>query len=304
MKVNIINKNLKYEYKFETKKSGIVGVYGISGSGKSSLLDALAGYDNEREGLVEHNGKKLTGVVKCAYMNQHPVLFQHWTIKENLEFAKSYSSNSYSKLVNQLNCSDLLNKYPEQLSGGEKQRITLIRTLIQINDNTLVLLDEPFTALDSTLKKTALNLLSQYRNCLIFFVTHDISEIYRIADSFLYLRNNTISYKNDINQAMASGYENLPIASRIVIEGHVLVVYADDVSISLNKNSESSIYYQLETTIEEIGIKSNYAILELSYLSGVDVHSIYAKLTKKSVGSLNLKKKQKVIACFKSVATT
>jgi ABC-type molybdate transport system ATPase subunit len=140
MKVSIHNTDRCYKYNFQTVVTGIIGVYGISGSGKSSLLDAIAGYDEQIKGKIEFLGKSLTGVIPCAYMSQHPILFEHWTIRQNLEFVKQYHSIAYDKFIQCLNCTALLDKYPRQLSGGEKQRIVFIRTLIQIKNGTLVLL--------------------------------------------------------------------------------------------------------------------------------------------------------------------
>ena len=314
MKVNIQSKQPQFDYKFSCKNTGIVGVYGISGSGKSSLLQALAGYNDEVEGcikfrdeiLFDTNNKLLSKVIKCSYMNQHPILFPHWSVAENLQFAQNYSSNKQNidELLSQLDCQQLLNKRPKQLSGGEKQRVAFIRTLLQIEQGCLVLLDEPFSALDSKLRKIALQLLKSYKdNCLIYLVTHDISELYHIADELLYIDNGHVVFHNSIQKAMASTYKNLPIASRINIENINHVIYADDVSISLSKNSQSSIIHQIAVTITEINTIEKTVILKLRLDSGFNEKGqqhLYAKITNDSLNRLKLKIQQSVFAHFKA----
>ena len=314
MKVNIQSKHPQFVYKYNCKNTGIVGVYGISGSGKSSLLQAIAGYNDKIEGyikfrkkiLFDTNNKHFPKVIKCSYMNQHPTLFPHWSVAENLQFAQNYSNSKQKidELLYKLDCQQLLNKRPKQLSGGEKQRVAFIRALLQIEQGCLVLLDEPYSALDGKLRKTALQLLKNYKdNCLIYLVTHDISELYHIADELLYIDSGQIAYQDSIQKAMASSYKNLPIASRINIENKKHVIYADDVSISLNKNPQSSIIHQIAVTITEIKVIEEIVILKLKLDSGIVDKSqqyIYAKITNNSLGKLKLKIQQNVFAYFKA----
>ncbi|HFC29522.1 MAG TPA: ATP-binding cassette domain-containing protein, partial [Oceanospirillales bacterium] len=150
MKVAITCQNPDFNYDFECADNGIIAVYGISGSGKSSLLNALAGFNSTISGVIEFNGKPIMDsstcpakVIKCSYMQQHPVLFPHWTIAQNLQFAEKYCAKKHdlADLLQQLDCQQLVDKFPHELSGGEKQRIAFIRALIQIEDNSMVLLD-------------------------------------------------------------------------------------------------------------------------------------------------------------------
>ncbi len=303
MKIAITSKRLKYNYQLQCADRGIVGVYGISGSGKSSLLDAVAGYHHDRQGLVEFNKRELKGIIKCSYMNQHPILFPHWTVEQNLDFALAHGAQnktSKEQLLQQLNCKNLLSMYPSQLSGGEKQRIAFVRALLQIEDNSLVMLDEPFSALDTKMRKIALDLLIQYKQqCLILLVTHEISDLYQLADELVYIKNSAVSYQNKIEQAMSSRHESLPIASKVTINNQQLIVYAGDVSISLNQNNNSSISYQLQTVIMAIDTDKTTVIVKLKHTDNTSEQFIYARLMRDSIKKLNLSIGKKVIACFK-----
>ena len=304
MKVKISSIKPQYQYSFSVNNTGIVGVYGISGSGKSSLLNAIAGYQNDYQGVITFNGKKLNGIIKCSYMNQHALLFPHWTVKENLDFAMEHCRNNkteLNQLLSALDCIELMDKYPRQLSGGEKQRIAFMRALIQIEANSIVLLDEPFSALDPSLRKIALRLLNEYKHkSLIFLVTHEIADIYQYADELLYIEDGTIGLHDEIQSAMSSNHKTLPIASRVKIEDNTHVIYADTVSINLQKNELSSISHQLEITIEQIETTENMAFLKLNYQESNYKQYIYARLTNESVKRLKLIKGQMAFAYFKS----
>jgi len=314
MKVAVSSNKPKFSYKFNCNDTGIVGVYGISGCGKSSLLNALAGFNTNITGLIEFNDEKVLDtdnnikphVLKCSYMQQHPMLFEHWTIAENLAFAQKYCAQAHDLdfLLTELKCKHLVNNYPNELSGGEKQRVAFIRALIQIEDGCLVLLDEPFSALDYKLRKKALKLLSKQNNCLVFLVTHEIKELYELADSLLMIKESEISYNEMIVTAMSDGFAHLPVAAKMWFNDESHVIYADDVSISLKKHNDSSLIHQLEVTIDEIKAIEDFIILRLNYSKTVSVQKLYAKIKAESFNRLCLKQNQQVYANFKASSYT
>jgi molybdate transport system ATP-binding protein len=317
MKAAISCQTPQFDYQFNSKDKGIIGVYGISGSGKSSLLDALAGYNDKVKGsiqghkriLLDTDNRHYPEVHKCCYMQQNPVMFPHWTVLQHLAFIQQHNTPltdgfiSQDELLTSLNCQHLLNKYPQQLSGGEKQRIVYILTLLQINKNSLVLLDEPFSALDHKLRKKALKLLRAYKSqCLIFFISHDIAEIYAIADELLYVHDGKITLHNSINDCMHSAHNNLPIASKIRVNNKRQVIYADDVSINYNHDKNSSIIHQIDAIITGISSNEDTSLIQLAIDNHNSEHKqiLYAKITLESLQRLDLSINQTVVANFKA----
>lgn len=175
----------------EVNKGEFVGIMGPSGSGKTTLLNVLCSIDHPTEGSVEINGQNLRGMKEKALANfrreQLGFIFQDYnlldtlTVKENILLPLSISKlpnvvseSRLKELVHLLGIQDVLNKYPNEISGGQKQRTSAARALI--TQPTLVFADEPTGALDS---KSATALLSnleeinQQKNTTIMMVTHD-----------------------------------------------------------------------------------------------------------------------------------
>jgi ABC-type nitrate/sulfonate/bicarbonate transport system ATPase subunit len=166
-------------------KGEFVSIVGPSGCGKSTLFHILAGIEEPTSGSILFNGqiqKNRKG--KSGYMFQNPLLLPWRTVLENLllgtdilHIPKKESSKYAEKLLQKFDLSEYKNEYPSILSGGMKQRIALLRTIIFHQD--LLLLDEPFGALDALTRLSCqlwlLDVWQKYKSS-IFFVTHDISE--------------------------------------------------------------------------------------------------------------------------------
>ncbi len=180
-----------------------LGILGSSGSGKSMTLRCIAGIEiptrgtivlNERILYDSHQGTNLPSRDRqVGFLFQNYALFPHLTVAQNIAYGlKKLSQNAVKRYVTlqleQLKLKGLGDRYPHQLSGGQQQRVALARALAPKPD--VLLLDEPFSALDthlrSKLEKQLLKTLSNYKG-LTLFVSHNLEEAYRVCQKLLVL---------------------------------------------------------------------------------------------------------------------
>ena len=159
----------------------IVALMGASGCGKSTLLQLIAGLLKPNSGKIEQDFKRI------AYAFQEPRLFPWLTVKENLLAVLPRGSENADDTISQalelVELSDSAELYPDALSGGMKSRASLARALVF--DGDLVLLDEPFSALDESLRIRLCESLKQTfkaRGATVIFVTHQQEDAERLAD--------------------------------------------------------------------------------------------------------------------------
>jgi len=175
----------------EVREGEFISIVGPSGCGKSTLLNIIAGLMAPTSGLIIFQGKELKGVnTKVGYITQHDSLFPWRTVKENIRISleiRRISANEQAKMIqkyiNLVGLQGFENYYPSQLSGGMRKRVALARTLIY--DPLVLLMDEPFGALDAQLKLVLQDELLKIRdrtNKTVIFVTHDLGEAIALAD--------------------------------------------------------------------------------------------------------------------------
>ena len=176
---------------FEIFDGEFVSVVGQSGCGKSTLLKLLAGLLPATAGTVELNGRPLCGPSpEAAVVFQSPVLLPWRTVLDNvllpIEFrglARSRYRSSAVELLEMVGLRDFAQRYPFELSGGMQQRAALVRALVQ--DPRLLLMDEPFGALDAMTRELMnielLRIWSQSRKTVLF-ITHSIAEAIFLSD--------------------------------------------------------------------------------------------------------------------------
>lgn len=185
---------------FSIKNQEIVTLLGPSGCGKSTILNIISSLEKESNGKVNINAE-------IGYMFQKDNLLPYLNIYKNiilgLEIQKKKKKENLDyalSLINKYGLADFINYYPNELSGGMKQRVSLIRTLVLKPD--LLLLDEPFSALDAQTKLTVqndvYNIIKQEKKSALI-VTHDISEAIALSDKIIILTARPASIKKMID---------------------------------------------------------------------------------------------------------
>lgn len=182
---------------FVTHRREFVCVIGPSGCGKSTLVRILAGLETPTSGAVLLDGKAVTGPGPDRGMVfQGYTLFPWLTVKKNVMFGldmagrgKSAAAQDALQWIELVGLSKFANSYPHELSGGMKQRVAIARALA--NQPRILLMDEPFGALDAQTRARMQNyLLEIWRNVdvTILFITHDLDEAIYLADRILVLK--------------------------------------------------------------------------------------------------------------------
>ena len=184
----------------------IISLIGPSASGKSSLLRIIAGFENISSGKVKLNGLIVddrSTIVQPQNRNvgiifQDLALFPHLSCKDNILFGiTNYSADHkrqrLDRLCNLLDITSINDKFPHEISGGQQQRIAIARALAPGPE--ILLLDEPFSALDEELKETLIhdvkNLLKEEKITTIV-ITHNIKEAFQLSDKIAFLDNKKI----------------------------------------------------------------------------------------------------------------
>ena len=196
--------SFKLKVKFE-QEDGIVGLLGQSGCGKSMSLRCIAGIVKPDKGKIISNGKVFFDSEKkinltpqqrnIGFLFQNYALFPHMSVKQNIQLgieklSKEEKDEITKKYLKKFRLEGFEDRYPWQLSGGQQQRIALARALC-LNPDILIL-DEPFSALDYHLRSNMENELCEILKDFdgnVLFVTHDISEAYRISDDIIVFDN-------------------------------------------------------------------------------------------------------------------
>lgn len=172
------------------RKNEFLMIVGPSGAGKTLMLEAIAGLQRINGGRIYISGRDVTELTpekrKVALVYQDYALFPHFTVNENIRYGLRFNHNCdescFSHLVDLLRLRNLLQRFPETLSGGEQQRVALARSLIVNPD--LLLLDEPLSALDPVFREEIqdyLKLLHSEGNTIVM-VTHDFGEVLSLGE--------------------------------------------------------------------------------------------------------------------------
>ena len=255
-----------------------LGILGASGAGKTTLLLCIAGLETPDRGRIILNQRILFDSAKginlpprergIGLLFQDYALFPHLRVSENIAFGMSAqqpalkTSQEVTKQLQQVDLSTKGDRYPRQLSGGEKQRVALARALA--SNPKITLLDEPFSALDTNLKA---KLIKLFQKCLgnysglTLFVTHNLTEAYRICPQLLIIdRGKAIAFGN--KQDIFNCPPNLKVAQ---ITGCVNFSRAKKIStqtiMALDWQCNLQVEQPIPKTLNQISIRPHLIIL-------------------------------------------
>ncbi|WP_086980887.1 molybdenum ABC transporter ATP-binding protein ModC [Vibrio aphrogenes] len=197
--------------------TGITAIFGRSGAGKTSIINAISGLQRPDSGVIAINdtvlfdsANKLNLAIEkrhIGYVFQEARLFPHYRVKGNLLYG--YSGKGlpchFKQVIELLGIEHLLERYPADLSGGEKQRCAIARALL--SEPKILLMDEPLASLDLPRKQEVmpfLENLAQQIHIPILYVTHSLDEILHLADHMLLMQEGQVIESGDIEQVWCS----------------------------------------------------------------------------------------------------
>ena len=226
------------EIKLHLRQGEFVALFGESGAGKTTLLRCLSGLADPDEGLIRVQGvtwfdsARKTSLPaqqrRIGYMFQDYALFPNMSVRGNLEFAlrKGAERQRVKELIEIMALGELQHRKPNTLSGGQQQRVALARALAA--EAHLLLLDEPFSALDQEtkvrLQDEVLQLQRQFGLTTVM-VSHDVSEVYRLSKRVLLIEQGRISREGSPAEMFGAGQAS----GKFSFAGEVLAIEAADV---------------------------------------------------------------------------
>lgn len=334
--------------RFDAPK-GVTVLYGRSGSGKTTIINALAGLLTPRSGRIATDDWVLFDSEKgthlpphrrrIGYIFQEGRLFPHLTVEQNLNYGRWFSASRVpdadrTRIIDMLGIGDFLDRRPERLSGGEKQRVAIGRSLLA--NPKLLLADEPLSALDEARKEEILPYFERLRDELdvpILYVTHAAAEVTRLATTVVVLENGRVvrqggavevlsdpavtpfgsasagvmlearviaQHTDGITEVQAGGLSLLlpkvpyPIGAELRIR-----IEAQDVMIATNKPAGISALNIMPAEVAALRRGSGPGVL-VQLRAGENL--ILARITQRSADALALAKGAKVFAVLKAVS--
>ena len=204
----------RLQAKFEVERPGITALFGPSGAGKTTIIDAIAGLLRPDEGRIIIDGETVLDTAarifvparlrRTGYVFQDARLFPHLSVEANLRFGwrradRRATQTEFDEILDLLGLEAMLARKPAKLSGGEKSRVALGRALLAAP--RLLLLDEPLAALDEARKAEILPYLERLRDRArlpMIYVTHSVDEVSRLADAIIVLDRGTVAAQGSV----------------------------------------------------------------------------------------------------------
>ena len=326
---------------------GIWGIMGSSGCGKTSLLRCLAGLETGVHGQIVCNGRTWLDSEQdiflppeqrgIGYIFQEARLFPHLNVMGNLRFARKRANPNqpalpFDDVIQQVGIGHMLERTVDKLSGGEKQRVAIARTLL--NAPSLLLMDEPLASLDWSSRLSIMPCLKQIQREFkipVVFVSHSKEEVARLADNLLLMHQGQVIEKGNCRQllnrsgeqdnndqqlsaldATVMEYDPHYGLTAIQVDQHRLyagqvnrpagtpvrvVLPASEISLTLEPLQLSSILNYLPAHIVSLQEQSHHHVLLTLSLGEQE---LICQITRKSFDALQLSAGSKVFACFKA----
>ncbi|MGC2458191.1 MAG: ATP-binding cassette domain-containing protein [Gallionellaceae bacterium] len=230
------------EVKLRLEQGEFVTLFGESGAGKTTLLRCLAGLADPGQGSIRVQGETWFDSAKATmlpvqqrrvgYMFQDYVLFPNMSVRGNLEFAlrKGTSRQRVSELIEIMALGELQHRKPNTLSGGQQQRVALARALAA--ESRLLLLDEPFSALDQETKvrlQDEVLRLQRHFGLTTLMVSHDVSEVFRLSRRVLIIEEGRIVREG----SPAEVFSARQASGKFSFAGEILAIEAADVVFAI-----------------------------------------------------------------------
>lgn len=206
----------KLEARFSVPSKGVTGVFGHSGCGKTSLLRCIAGLEPESQGSFTvgerrwQGGNEFTPTLqrRVGVVFQEPSLFPHLSVEGNLVYGRNRTTKNsqlidIEHIIELLDLQDLRHRGVMNLSGGERQRVAIGRALM--SSPSLLLLDEPLSALDHNARKALMDFLDsvfQELEIPAFYISHSTEEIARLADSLILMEAGRVTAFGDMYEVL------------------------------------------------------------------------------------------------------
>lgn len=228
--IKVLN-NISFNLEYDT----VLGIIGESGSGKTTLAKILSRLEYYDNGLVEIDGRDIASFDKKEFSNTVQMIFQNPYASFNPKLKVGYSlSEALDKNIKNKEIlikeklllvgleNNILNKYPHQFSGGQRQRLAIARALLK--NPKILIADEPFASLDVASQRVITDIfksIKKDKKTNLIFITHDISSAFEISDKLLILKNgNLVKYDtiNGITEDTSNDYVNELLSSNYLME--------------------------------------------------------------------------------------
>ena len=277
----------------EVPSGSLTALLGPSGGGKSTLLRVIAGLEQPDKGLVVLDGQDLTASPArergVGFVFQHYAAFKHMTVRDNVAYGlkirkkpKAEIKSRVDELLELVHLDGFAHRYPAQLSGGQRQRMALARALAV--EPKVMLLDEPFGALDATVRKELrawLRRLHEDVHVTTIFVTHDQEEAMEVAEQIVVLNQGRIEQEGtprDLYETPANEFVMSFVGPVNRLDGHYIRPHDIDIVVDPSDN-------EAEAMIDRIIHLGFEVRVELTVHDG---SPIYVQLTQPQLQQLEL----------------